>query len=184
MAYAGPQEGFLRARGWINSFCVCAASAQQKRAQSGGVQRFAITNAHEASICLLHALMYSFCHIQKQRTKRALSCLSSVLHASRRKRLKCSAGSWSPKGKGTVSVTLKAARRAIMAAPPGLHGAVLGNPVSNLVAAHLLPGNDAARPPTPPSAASLPPPPYTPPPSMPPSPSPLPPASQPPAQSP
>ena len=27
-----------------------------------------------------------------------------------------------------------------MAAPPGLHGAVLGNPVSNLVAVHLLPG--------------------------------------------
>ena len=87
----------LRARGWMNSFCVCAASAQQKRAQLGGVQRFAITNAHEASICLLHALMYSFCHIQKQRTNRALSCLSSVLHASRRKRLKCSAGSWGPK---------------------------------------------------------------------------------------
>ena len=57
----------------MNSFYVCAASAQQKRAQLGGVQRFAFTSAHEASICLLHVLMYSFCHIQKQRTNRALS---------------------------------------------------------------------------------------------------------------
>ena len=74
-----------------------------------------------------------------------------------------------------------------MAAPPGLHGAVLGNPVSNLVAVHLLPGERRCAA----TAATLgsvlataaisdaaidg---------SMPPSPSPLPPASQPPTQSP